>query len=247
MCPPRRFTRHARRSTPARTHGAVGLTALTTDHGSPRARRFRCTPGCGRCHHFPDRGEGRATADVDSFARIEDWWRTVDDAFLQIDDDQARLARDTEKGCTRRVAEFYGPSEAFVAWLQIIRAFSLLFLYAGFLKILVVSRLRSHHARAVAQQRLRVVLAIVQTGFSGAAWFLVLRLSKSARRRAFVSDRGTRVVRGVVVRAFFSLCTSTAVPSLYLFIEACACVDERKRGSASGETPAAASKIARAN
>jgi Flp pilus assembly protein TadB len=89
----------------------------------------------------PTQAEGRATDDVDTFSRVEDWWRTVDDAFLQIDDDQKRLTRETS-GCTRRVAEFYGHvwGNDFVAWLQITRAFALLFLYVGFLKILVVSR-----------------------------------------------------------------------------------------------------------
>ena len=190
----------------------------------------------GVLHHFPPtEAEGRATADVDSFARIEDWWRTVDDAFLQIDDDQARLARDTEKGCTRRVAEFYGHvwGNDFVAWLQIIRAFSLLFLYAGFLKILVVSRTYVLTTRGRwLSSAFASFLAIVQTGFGEAAWFLVLAIIKKAQDDApFVLDRGTFAsYEGWSFWAFFAAVHfSLLFPSLYLFIEACACcVDERR-------------------
>lgn len=198
----------------------------------------------------PTEAEGRATADVDSFARVEDWWRTVDDAFLQIDDDQARLARDTEKGCTRRVAEFYGHvwGNDFVAWLQIIRAFSLLFLYAGFLKILVVSRTYAVTTRGRwLSSAFAVFLAIVQTAFGEAAWFLVLAIIKKAQDDApSFLDRGTFAsYEGWSFWAFFAAVQfSLLFPSLYLFIEACACcVDERRArfgvwGNAGGDARA---------
>ena len=183
----------------------------------------------------PTEAEGRATADVDSFARVEDWWRTVDDAFLQIDDDQARLNRDTEKGCTRRVAEFYGHvwGNDFVAWLQIVRAFSLLFLYAGFLKILVVSRTYAVTTRGRwLSSAFAIVLAICQTAFGEAAWFLVLAIIKKAQDDApSFLDRGTFAsYDGWSFWAFFAAVHfSLLFPSLYLFIEACACcVDERR-------------------
>ena len=241
MCPPTSL--HSTRTplhTPARTRSAVGLTALTTDHWivpSGAALPFVEHAGLWKvCFTTsPTEAEGRATADVDSFARIEDWWRTVDDAFLQIDDDQARLARDTEKGCTRRVAEFYGHvwGNDFVAWLQIIRAFSLLFLYAGFLKILVVSRTYVLTTRGRwLSSAFASFLAIVQTGFGEAAWFLVLAIIKKAQDDApSFLDRGTFAsYEGWSFWAFFAAVHfSLLFPSLYLFIEACACcVDERR-------------------
>ena len=250
------FTRHARAlHTHARTRSAVGLTALTTDHWivpSGAALPFVEHAGLWKvCFTTsPTEAEGRATADVDSFARIEDWWRTVDDAFLQIDDDQARLARDTEKGCTRRVAEFYGHvwGNDFVAWLQIIRAFSLLFLYAGFLKILVVFRTYAVTTRGRwLSSAFAVFLAIVQTAFGEAAWFLVLAIIKKAQDDApSFLDRGTFAsYEGWSFWAFFAAVQfSLLFPSLYLFIEACACcVDERRArfgvwGNAGGDARA---------
>ena len=241
MCPPTSL--HSTRTplhTPARTRSAVGLTALTTDHWivpSGAALPFVEHAGLWKvCFTTsPIEAEGRATADVDSFARIEDWWRTVDDAFLQIDDDQARLARDTEKGCTRRVAEFYGHvwGNDFVAWLQIIRAFSLLFLYAGFLKILVVSRTYVLTTRGRwLSSAFASFLAIVQIGFGEAAWFLMLAIIKKAQDDApSFLDRGTFAsYEGWSFWAFFAAVQfSLLFPSLYLFIEACACcVDERR-------------------
>ena len=215
------------------------MTALTTDHWlapSGEALPFLEHAGLWKvCFSAsPTEAEGRAAADVDSFERIDDWWRTVDDAFLQIDDDQARLTRETS-GCTRRVAEFYGHvwGNDFVAWLQIVRAFSLLFLYVGFLKILVVSRTYAVTTRGRwLSSAFAVFHALSQIAFGEAAWFLVLAIIKKAQDDApnFL-DRGTFAsYEGWSFWAFFAAVHfSLFVPSLYLFIEACACcVDERR-------------------
>ena len=247
MCPPTSL--HSTRTplhTPARTRSAVGLTALTTDHWivpSGAALPFVEHAGLWKvCFTTsPTEAEGRATADVDSFARIEDWWRTVDDAFLQIDDDQARLARDTEKGCTRRVAEFYGHvwGNDFVAWLQIIRAFSLLFLYAGFLKILVVSRTYVLTTRGRwLSSAFASFLAIVQTSFGEAAWFLVLAIIKKAQDDApSFLDRGTFAsYEGWSFWAFFAAVHFAAVPVVVpVHRSARAAWTSEERGSASGK------------
>lgn len=182
----------------------------------------------------PTEAEGRATDDVDTFSRVEDWWRTVDDAFLQIDDDQKRLTLETS-GCTRRVAEFYGHvwGNDFVAWLQITRAFALLFLYVGFLKILVVSRTYAVATRGRwLSSAFAAFLAIAQIAFGEAAWFIVLAMLKIAQDDApSFLDRGTFAsYEGWSFWAFFAAVQfSLFVPSLWLFIEPCVCcVDERR-------------------
>ena len=132
------------------------------------------------------------------------------------------------------MAEFYGHAwgNDFVAWLQIIRAFSLLFLYAGFLKILVVSRTYVLTTRGRwLSSAFASFLAIVQTGFGEAYWFLVLAIIKKAQGGASVLDRGTFAsYEEWSFWAFFAAVHfSLLFPSLYLFIEACACcVDERR-------------------
>ena len=75
-------------------------------------------------------------------------------------------------------------------------------------------------------------LAIVQTGFGEAAWFLVLAIIKKAQDDApSFLDRGTFAsYEGWSFWAFFAAVHfSLLFPSLYLFIETCACcVDERR-------------------
>lgn len=222
-----------------RALSAVGLTALTTDHWivpSGAALPFLEHAGLWKvCFSAsPTQAEGRATDDVDTFSRVEDWWRTVDDAFLQIDDDQKRLTRETS-GCTRRVAEFYGHvwGNDFVAWLQITRAFALLFLYVGFLKILVVSRTYVLATRGRwLSSAFAAFLAITQIAFGEAAWFIVLAMLIKAQDDApSFLDRGTfNSYEGWSFWAFFaSVQFSLFVPSLWLMIEPCVCcVDERR-------------------
>jgi hypothetical protein len=108
-----------------------------------------------------------------------------------------------------------------------------LFLYAGFLKILVVSRTYAVTTRGRwLSSAFAVFLAIVQTAFGEAAWFLVLAIIKKAQDDApSFLDRGTFAsYDGWSFWAFFAAVHfSLLFPSLYLFIEACACcVDERR-------------------
>jgi hypothetical protein len=166
----------------------------------------------------PTQAEGRATDDVDTFSRVEDWWRTVDDAFLQIDDDQKRLTRETS-GCTRRVAEFYGHvwGNDFVAWLQITRAFALLFLYVGFLKILVVSRtyVLATKGRWLSSA-FAAFLAITQIAFGEAAWFIVLAMLIKAQDDApsVSRPRNLFLVRGMVLLGVFRVSAVLALPTV---------------------------------
>lgn len=62
----------------------------------------------------------------------------MSESYLDVPDTQQYL----DPGCTRLVAEFYGHvwGRNRVAWLQIIRAFCVMFLWTGFLKNLVVCR-----------------------------------------------------------------------------------------------------------
>ena len=98
-------------------------------------------------------------------------------------------------GCTRNVAELYAHmwSNDFVVWLQIIRAFCVLFLWVGFLKILVVSRtyLVTTKGRWLSSA-FAIFLAMLQISFGEVAWFLVLSMIQIAMRDApgFL-DRGT--------------------------------------------------------
>jgi hypothetical protein len=178
-----------------RALSAVGLTALTTDHWivpSGAALPFLEHAGLWKvCFSAsPTQAEGRATDDVDTFSRVEDWWRTVDDAFLQIDDDQKRLTRETS-GCTRRVAEFYGH-----VWGK---RFRRLVTNHARVRVVVpvrrvpedprrVSNLRSRHKRTVVIQRVRGFPRDHSNRVRRSR--LVHRLGdahKSARRRAVLS------------------------------------------------------------
>ena len=189
-------------------------------------------------HHFPEAEfEGTARRGRRLGARIEDWWRTVDDAFLQIDDDQARLARDTEKeGAPRRVASstatsgetISSPADAGT------RSDACSCTNDGFLKILVVPRklppdLLAHSAFASLSRRLLVKPV-------SARHLAVPRArdhQKAARWRLVAKDTPRHLRASDVPPSFWAFFAavhfSLLFPSLYLFIEACACcVDERR-------------------
>ena len=107
---------------------------------------------------------------------------------LQIDDDQARLARDTEKGHTRCVAEFYGH-----VWgndFHVNKPRRCLCSCTRFLKILVVSRTHVPTTRGRwLSSVFGLFLATVQTGFREAG-SSCSRLSKRRKTTRLRRDRG---------------------------------------------------------
>jgi hypothetical protein len=220
------------------SRSAVGLIAVTSDHWIvPTGSAFPFVARAGLwkvCYTSAAvEPEGRREDARDSFDRIEDWWTTVDDAFVQIGDGQVDLSR---VGCTRRVAEFYGHvwGNDFLAWLQIVRAFCVLFLWVGFLKILVVTRTYVSTTRGRwLSSAFATFLAACQILFGEVAWFLALSVIQIAQddAPAFL-DRGTfESYDGWAFWAFFaSVQFCFLVTSMYLFVEAAACcVDERRR------------------
>ena len=175
--------------------------------------------------------EGRVVAGVESFDDARDWWRTVDRSFLDVPDDTTGL----EPGCTRRVAELYGHlwGRDYVAWLEIVRAFAILFLWTGALKIVVVARnyVDASRGRWLASA-LAVCLGVAQACFGEVAWFIMLAVVLGATRDApAYLDRGTFAeYEGWSFWAFFAAAQWTLlVTSLYLFVEAGACCGRERR------------------
>lgn len=216
---------------------AVALTALVTDHWlTPTGAALPFVKHAGLwkvCFAgSATESEGRAVSDVATFDEIKNWWQTVDDSFLEVADENDQKLK---SGCTRKVAELYAHiwSNDFVVWLQTIRVFCVLFLWCGFLKILVVSRtyVSSTQGRWLSSA-FAVFLAILQIAFGEVAWFLVLSIIQIAMRDApgFL-DRGTFAsYEGWSFWAFFAAVQwCFLVTSLYLFVEALGCcVDERR-------------------
>ena len=215
---------------------AVALTALVTDHWivpTGDALPFVSHAGLWKvCFSAAAvESEGRVVAGVESFDDARDWWRTVDRSFLDVPDDTTGL----EPGCTRRVAELYGHlwGRDYVAWLEIVRAFAILFLWTGALKIVVVARnyVDASRGRWLASA-LAVCLGVAQACFGEVAWFIMLAVVLGATRDApAYLDRGTfAAYEGWSFWAFFAAAQWTLlVTSLYLFVEAGACCGRERR------------------
>lgn len=166
------------------------------------------------------------------------------------------LPRDRQRylnpGCTRIVAEFYGHiwGRDRISWLQIIRAFVIMFIWSGFLKGLVVTRnyLFASRGRWLSSA-LAVFLGVLQACFGEAAWFMFLAMIRHAMEDApdFL-DRGTfDNYEGWSFWAFFSAVHWTLlITSLYLFVEAAVCCtdDRRKRFGFSGLSSPVSTPIA---
>ena len=117
--------------------------------------------------------DGRDASNVDTFNDIDDWWSAVSESYLDVPDRRVAL----QVGCTRTVAELYAHvwGEDRLAWLQICRAFAVLYLWCGFLKVATVTR---NYAEASAGRWLSSALAVSSPAHSCA----------SARRRGSSSS-----------------------------------------------------------
>ena len=239
------FPRSAKKPKPVAHHptvplsipiSAVAITALVTDHWivpTGDALPFVSHAGLWKvCFSAAAvESEGRAVAGVESFDDARDWWRTVDRSFLDVPDDRTGL----KPGCTRRVAELYGHlwGRDYVAWLEIVRAFAILFLWTGALKVVVVARNYVDASRGRwLSSALAVFLGIAQACFGEVAWFIMLAVVQGAMRDApAYLDRGTfAAYEGWSFWAFFAAAHWTLlVTSLYLFVEAAACCGWERR------------------
>ena len=86
-----------------------------------------------------------------------------------------------------------------LVWLQICRAFAVLYLWCGFLKVVTVTRNYSEaSAGRWLSSALAVFLACAQLCFGEVAWFLFLAILRRA-----MSDAPAFLDRGTFVRLFF--------------------------------------------
>tara|TARA_B100000768_G_scaffold76078_1_gene72616 strand:- start:262 stop:543 length:282 start_codon:yes stop_codon:yes gene_type:complete len=86
-------------------------------------------------------------------------------------------------------------------WLQICRAFAVLYLWCGFLKVVTVTRNYSEaSAGRWLSSALAVFLACAQLCFGEVAWFLFLAILRRA-----MSDAPAFLDRGTFVRLFLFL------------------------------------------
>ena len=215
----------------------MALTAVVTDHWivpTDQALPFVSHAGLSKvCFTAAaTQADGRDASNVDTFNDIDDWWSAVSESYLDVPDRRVAL----QVGCTRTVAELYAHvwGEDRLAWLQICRAFAVLYLWCGFLKVATVTR---NYAEASAGRWLSSALAVFLAGaqlcFGEAAWFLFLAIVQKAMTDApdFL-DRGTfENYEGWSFWAFFAAVQFTALcTSMYLFVEvATGCVADRKR------------------
>ena len=204
----------------------MALTAVVTDHWivpTGQALPFVSHAGLWKvCFTAAaTQADGRDITNVDTFNDIDDWWSAVSESYLDVPDRRVAL----QVGCTRTVAELYAHvwGEDRLAWLQICRAFAVLYLWCGFLKVATVTR---NYAEASAGRWLSSALAVFLAGaqlcFGEAAWFLFLAIVQKAMTDApdFL-DRGTfENYEGWSFWAFFAAVQFTALcTSMYLFVE----------------------------
>lgn len=221
------------------------MTAIVTDHwivptGSalPFVSRVGLWKVC--FSPFATEAAGRPRDRNAEFPTIKSWWDAVSASYLDVTEE----ASDLQPGCTRRVAEFYAHvwGRDFTAWLQMIRAFAILFLWTGALKMVVVTRNYAHaSAGRWLSSGLAVALAVAQAAFGEAAWFLALAIIQRAQRSApgSVDREAFEAYEGWSFWAFFaSVHWTLCVTSAYLFVELGACCREQR--SARFENPARA-------
>jgi hypothetical protein len=94
-----------------------------------------------------------------------------------------------------------------LVWLQICRAFAVLYLWCGFLKVVTVTRNYSEaSAGRWLSSGLAVFLACAQLCFGEVAWFLFLAILRRA-----MSDAPAFLDRGTFVRLFLFLFISATL------------------------------------
>jgi len=212
---------------------AFALTAVVTDYWAEptlAALPFVKSAGLWKVCYSPSplERQGRSAAIVG----IGEWWRSLEDSYHDVRDKEEGL----DPGCSRRVAEFYGHiwGHDRLAWLQLVRAFSIMFIWIGFLKFLIVSRTYMFVSRgAWLASPFAVLLCFLQVACGWVAWFFYLSILHRAMENApeFL-DRGTfRNYAGWSFWTFLAaVAWTTAVSLPYLVIEDAQCCVREKEG-----------------